>query len=111
MRHRWAAMTLLAGLAACGSSNDPAGEVDAAPPGSPDAAELAPDAPIQPQPDAEPPIDYPCAPEAVAGHQEIDCPDSVHMDVEASAACLAGGCGLILDQHGYTMDGDLQDAH
>jgi pimeloyl-ACP methyl ester carboxylesterase len=72
------------------------GAVDAAPPGTPDAA----------------PQEFPCAPEAVAGHQEaIVCPEGVLFDVEASVDCVAGGCGLVLDVHGYTMSADQLDTH
>src|SRR5262245_57019069 len=55
--------------------------------GSPDAATASPDGAI---------TMWACAPEAVAGHQELDCPEGVHMDVEASAACASGGCGVIV---------------
>lgn len=57
------------------------------------------------------PVSYPCEPVVTAGHQEISCPDGVHFDVEATAACAAGGCGLILDIHGLTMTGDQEEAH
>jgi hypothetical protein len=52
-----------------------------------------------------------CAPVAQAGHQEVSCADGTKFDVESSAACAAGGCGLILDIHGYTMSGDEEDLH
>ncbi|HEY5924786.1 MAG TPA: hypothetical protein VIV11_24065 [Kofleriaceae bacterium] len=58
-----------------------------------------------------PPVHYPCAPTPTAGHQEIDCPGGVHMDVEISAACVAGGCGIIFDVHGFTMTADELDTH
>jgi poly(3-hydroxybutyrate) depolymerase len=74
-----------------------------------DAADA--DGPPPPTPDAADPIGYACAPEPSAGHQEIDCPEAVHMDVEVSPACAAGGCGVILDVHGFTMSGDQEDRH
>jgi pimeloyl-ACP methyl ester carboxylesterase len=57
------------------------------------------------------PTYYPCAPTPTAGHQEIDCPEGVHMDVEVSPACAAGGCGIIFDVHGFTMTADQLDTH
>jgi poly(3-hydroxybutyrate) depolymerase len=60
-------------------------------------------------PDA--PVTFACAPTRTAGHQEIDCPEGVHMDVEVSAACVAGGCGIIFDVHGFTMTADQLDTH
>lgn len=62
------------------------------------------------------PIDGPganfaCAPARAAGHQTFGCPDGVTADVEASAACVDGGCGVIVDVHGYTMSADVQDEH
>lgn len=71
-------------------------------PGAPDAGLAA---------DAGPAIDWPCAPEHVSGHQTFGCPEDVSAEIEASAACLAGGCGVILDVHGYTMTADQQDEH
>jgi hypothetical protein len=61
--------------------------------------------------DASPPVNYACAPTPTAGHQEIDCPEGVHMDVEVSAQCAAGGCGIIFDVHGFTMTADQLDTH
>lgn len=57
------------------------------------------------------PVDYACAPTPTPGHQEIDCPQGVHIDVEVSPACAAGGCGIIFDVHGFTMTGDQLDQH
>src|SRR4029079_11246322 len=58
-----------------------------------------------------PPPSFACAPTATPGHQEIDCPEGVHMDVEVSPACAAGGCGIIFDVHGFTMSADELDTH
>jgi polyhydroxybutyrate depolymerase len=52
-----------------------------------------------------------CAPAAQAGHQKLTCGDGTAFDVESSASCVAGGCGVILDIHGYTMTGDEEDLH
>lgn len=99
-------------LAACGSGHS------GTTPGGPDAPigadALFPDMAMPPMPDATPdtpPVMYACAPTATAGHQEIDCPNGVHMDVEISAACAAGGCGVIWDVHGFTMTADEEDTH
>jgi len=62
-----------------------------------------------PPPDA--PVSFACAPTPTPGHQEIDCPEGVHMDVEVSPACVAGGCGIIFDVHGFTMTADQLDTH
>jgi poly(3-hydroxybutyrate) depolymerase len=48
---------------------------------------------------------------ATPGHQKIDCPGAVQMDVEVSAQCAKGGCGIIFDVHGFTMTADEEDAH
>lgn len=97
-------------LIGCGSGSGVGPALDADP-SAPDA-EIAAGADASPgAPDAGIPVVYDCAPAAQAGHQEIDCPDGVHVDVEASAACVAGGCGLILDIHGLTSTGDEENAH
>src|SRR5580704_4226291 len=84
-----------------GTSVDDAGVVaDASAPDALDA--LVPDAAPQ---DAA--VDYACAPTATAGHQKIDCPQGVTMDVEISAACAEGGCGIIFDVPGFTMSADV----
>jgi polyhydroxybutyrate depolymerase len=73
----------------------------------PDASAVAaPDA--TPAPDAQP---HACAPDRAAGHQTFACPDGVGADVEVPEACVDGGCGVILDVHGYTMSADIEDQH
>jgi len=101
--NRLAATVLV--LAACGGG-EPASTPDAA--GDPIDAASEPDAGDL---DAEPTQAWPCAPDRASGHQTFDCPEGVGAEVEASAACLAGGCGVILDVHGYTMTADQQDQH
>lgn len=98
MRVRAASLLLV--VAAC--ADEPAAT-------APDAA-----APLPRDADAAAPPDarhHACAPARAAGHQTFACPDGVRADVEASAACVDGGCGLILDVHGYTMSADVQDEH
>ncbi len=98
-------MVLFVLLVACArpspnSGGDASVLVDASAPDSLDA--LVPDAA---------PVDYACAPTATAGHQKIDCPQGVTMDVEISAACAEGGCGIIFDVPGFTMSADVEDTH
>jgi pimeloyl-ACP methyl ester carboxylesterase len=102
-RNLLALMTLCA--VACTSDDDGSDgtTADATPPGGPDAAPPG-------TPDAMP-QSFACAPTTQPGHQEIACPDGVAMDVELSAACAAGGCGLIVDVHGLTMSADQLDTH
>jgi dienelactone hydrolase len=106
--------------AACGGDSSVAPGQDAGPSDGASPADARsnppPDDAATPVPDGAPgapdsSVAWACAPEPAAGHQEIDCPEGVHMDVEASAACAAGGCGVILDVHGATMSGDLMDQH
>jgi poly(3-hydroxybutyrate) depolymerase len=98
---------LLLGLAGCTGGAMPAADdvvdPDAAVAAAPDAAE--------PDPDPDAGRTFACGPTATAGHQTFDCPEGVTADVEISAACLAGGCGLIVDVHGYSMNADQQDGH
>jgi poly(3-hydroxybutyrate) depolymerase len=84
-----------------GDTPGAAADPDAATSPSPDAAAARADA--RPIPD--------CAPSAAPGHQEITCDDGVHYDVELPAPCAAGGCGVIVDIHGFTMTGDEMDVH
>jgi len=55
-------------------------------------------------------IDDPCFPDPGAGHRVYTC-DGIVFDVEVPQACTAGGCGIILDVHGLTMSGPMQDAN
>jgi pimeloyl-ACP methyl ester carboxylesterase len=54
---------------------------------------------------------FACAPTATAGHQVVSCPMGVTMDVEISAACATGGCGILFDVHGFTMSANVEDTH
>ncbi len=73
-----------------------------------DDADAAASVDAAPGPDAFP---HACAPARSAGHQTIDCPEGVEADLEIPASCLAGGCPVVLDVHGYTMSADQQDQH
>lgn len=50
-----------------------------------------------------------CAPAPGAGHQTITCADKTTFDIQVPDACAAGNCGIILDIHGYSMDGPQED--
>lgn len=97
---RWFAILV---CAAC--ANPPSTTGDAAIAG--DAA-ITVDAPIAI--DAPMPVDDPCFPSPHAGHAAYAC-NGFTFDVEVPAACIAGGCGLIFDVHGRTMDAAMEDAN
>lgn len=50
-----------------------------------------------------------CLTDLTAGHHEVSCDGGIAYDVEIPPACAAGGCGLVVDLHGYTMTGDSED--
>lgn len=60
--------------------------------------------------DAGPPVlaTEGCVTSVAAGHHVFRC-DGIAYDVELSGACARGGCGLIVDVHGATMNADVQD--
>jgi poly(3-hydroxybutyrate) depolymerase len=58
--------------------------------------------------DAGPPMAEGCITSVSAGHHLFTC-DGVAYDVEVSAACAMGGCGLIVDVHGATMTAEVED--
>jgi poly(3-hydroxybutyrate) depolymerase len=51
-----------------------------------------------------------CVTDVSAGHHVFPCDGGINYDVEVPAACATGGCGLILDMHGYTMNAAQEDA-
>lgn len=55
-------------------------------------------------------IDDPCFPSPHAGHVAYAC-SGLTFDVEVPAACMDGGCGIILDVHGLTMSAAMEDAN
>ena len=50
-----------------------------------------------------------CVTSVAAGHHVFTCSGGISYDVEISPACAAGGCGLVVDLHGYTMDAASED--
>ena len=70
-----------------------------------------PTPPPSPSPSASPtPVSSGCVDPLAAGHHEVDC-DGLTYEVNVPATCPASGCGLILDVHGLSMNGDQQDAN
>jgi polyhydroxybutyrate depolymerase len=62
-----------------------------------------------PTPDAGiPPVPTGCVTSVDAGHHVFAC-DGIDYDVELPSACVRGGCGVILDVHGYSMTAALED--
>jgi len=59
-------------------------------------------------PDAPGPTPMGCISDIAAGTKVFTC-DGLKYDVTVPAACLAGGCGLVLDVHGMTMSGKMED--
>ncbi len=51
-----------------------------------------------------------CGPVARAGRQEVHCGE-VRFVVTSPGACPEGGCGLVLDLHGYGMTAEDEEAH
>ena len=51
-----------------------------------------------------------CITDTSAGHHAFEC-DGLTYDLEVPPQCLAGGCGLIVDVHGFTMSAQMQDAN
>lgn len=56
------------------------------------------------------PIPDDCIDDVAAGAHVYAC-DGLTYDVEVPAACLEQPCGLIVDVHGFTMSGQMQDAN
>jgi hypothetical protein len=51
-----------------------------------------------------------CLTDVSAGHHVFPCAGGLTYDVDVPPACAAGGCGLVLDMHGYTMNADSENA-
>lgn len=81
-------------------------------PGHPDAAPITGDATAvdAPQPDAPMIVDDACFPSPHAGHAVYPC-NGFAFDVEVPASCTDGGCGVIFDVHGLTMNAAMEDAN
>lgn len=94
----WASL----GAAGC-SSGQTAGPDDAGPVAAPDAgADLATPPP--------PPTASGCIDDVTAGDHVYTC-SGLRVDARIPSACLAPGCGLIVELHGDTGTGLLMDGH
>lgn len=51
-----------------------------------------------------------CIDDTSAGQHQYTCDGFVY-DVMVPDACVAGGCGLVFDVHGFSMSGDMEDAN
>lgn len=58
--------------------------------------------------DIPPPVLDDCIDDGAAGDHAFTCDDLV-FDVSVPPQCLEGPCGLIVDVHGFTMSGRMQD--
>lgn len=81
---------------------DAATSEDAGMPREPDAPASS-DAPV-----VGPPAPEGCFTTVAPGHHVFPC-DGISYDVEISSECAGGGCGLIFDVHGATMDAASED--
>lgn len=54
------------------------------------------------------PMPVGCVTTVAAGHHALRC-DGITWELEVSPACARGGCGLVVDVHGLTMNGNSQD--
>lgn len=63
-----------------------------------------------------PPEPYPapapddCITSVVSGHQQLTC-EGLIFDITVPESCLTDRCGLIMDVHGFAMNGGLQATH
>ena len=76
----------------------------------PDVSAPEPDV-TPPPPDTAQPSPAPCLDATAPGHHYVKCEGDIGYDVEIPATCPEPGCGLIVDIHGWTMTGDVEDAN
>ena len=72
------------------------------------AADAAPDGSSEVSADMSAETVLGCSMPSSAGHHEAKCQGLV-FDLHVPAACAKGGCGLVVDVHGATMDAEMQD--
>jgi poly(3-hydroxybutyrate) depolymerase len=58
----------------------------------------------------EPPVADDCITSPVAGHQQLTC-DGLVFELNVGESCLTQACGLIMDVHGFGMNGPLMEGH
>lgn len=51
-----------------------------------------------------------CVTDVSVGHHVFPCDGGILYDVEVPPACASGGCGMVLDMHGYTMNSTQEEA-
>lgn len=56
------------------------------------------------------PMPLGCVTDVSAGHHVFPCDGGITYDVEVPTGCASGGCGLIVDVHGFTMDASQEEA-
>jgi polyhydroxybutyrate depolymerase len=85
--------------------------------GNPTTSSPTPTVSPSPSPSATPtgnptatPAPSSCVTDVSAGDHAFVC-DGFTYDVHVPAACAGGGCGLVLDVHGLTMDAAMEDAN
>ncbi|MBK9030751.1 MAG: hypothetical protein IPL61_05325 [Myxococcales bacterium] len=103
-------LTFGCGGASSGDPLDAPGAVDGAAPDGPSVDAGGADAGGDAAIDAPPVAPDPCFPDLTAGHHVFGC-GGFRFDVEVPAACVGGGCGVILDVHGLTMSAAMEDAN
>ena len=72
-------------------------------------ADVDPDAAVDPGGDVFEPSPSGCLSEVGPGSFHFACEGNITYDLEVPDHCVGGGCGLVCDVHGMTMDADQQD--
>jgi poly(3-hydroxybutyrate) depolymerase len=55
------------------------------------------------------PVPDECITEVTAGEHQFECSEGMIFDLSVPEACLGSACGLVVDIHGWTMNGKIQD--
>jgi len=55
------------------------------------------------------PVPDECVTDVSAGEHQFECAGDLVFDVSVPEACLSEACGLVVDIHGYTMSGEMED--
>jgi hypothetical protein len=110
MRRCLPALAVLSSLAGCGSAASTAdgGAPDAGHPKRDLAAAGLDSAASSDLGDTGQPMPSGCIVDVSSGDHQYDC-DGIKYDVSIPAACLQSHCGLIVDVHGLTMSGKMED--
>jgi polyhydroxybutyrate depolymerase len=101
-------------LCACGSGAEPdggdntSGTPSSVPSAGPDGSDAAALPPVSPSVDGGALDPNDCITSVAAGQHTFEC-DGISYAVTLPAACVAGGCGVVLDIHGATMNAAMED--